>query len=68
MCDGKDNSVACDGSSRHRLRLVNQNLEKQKPTQLSEADTNEMHELFEELRRKAPREKTAENDPLPPAA
>lgn len=68
MCDEKDKNLTCGGSNRNHLRLVEQDVEKQGSSQLSESATSEMRELIEEIQRRAPRKKTAEDDLLPPAA
>lgn len=68
MCDEKDKNLACGGSNRNHLRLVEQNVEKQRSSQLSESATSELRELIEELQRKAPRIRAAEDDLLPPTA
>ncbi len=68
MCDEQDKNLAGGGNNRHHLRLVEQDVEQQKPSQLSESATSELRELTEELQRQAPRRKTAEDDSLPPAA
>lgn len=68
MCDEKDKNLAGDGSSRNHLRLVQQTIEKQSSSQLSESATSELRGLIKELQRKAPRKNTAEDDLLPPAA
>ena len=68
MCDEKDKNLACGSSSRNHLRLIEQTVEEQSSSQLSESATSELRELIKEVQRKAPRIRGAEDDLLPPAA
>ncbi len=68
MCDEQDKTLAGGWSGRKHLRLVEQDVEQQRSSQLSASATSELRELIKEIQRQAPRRKTAEDDLLPPAA
>ncbi len=68
MSDETIGFAASDDNGKDRLRLVNEAAEEKQTSWPSESAATKLRELIEEVQRKTPRQKRAEDELLPPAA